>query len=208
MIISLIGMSSVGKTYWAREFKNYGFKHINCDDLIEKKLEPELKKLGYKGLSDVAKWMGFPFEARYSKTSKKYMDFETEVMNEILSDVKDKVDENIIIDTTGSVIYTTGSVLRNLKSLTEVVYLEIPEYKKQEIYDDFLFNPKPIIWGKSFSPYENEDNNTALARCYADLLEFRSKKYEKLADVKIPFNMHRRKNFTPNDFIGHIKSQK
>lgn len=206
MIISLIGMSSAGKTYWAFELQKHGYTRISCDDLIEMKLGPELQKHGYRGLNDVAKWMGYPYEVQYPETSKRYLDFETEVMEEIFAEIASMKDrhQKMVIDTTGSVIYTTGSVLQRLKQISSIIYLDIPEEKKQEIYQEFLRNPKPIIWGKSFKPLDGETNEKALARCYQDLLSFRATKYEKIADITIPYDMHRHEDFTAPDFIEHI----
>lgn len=206
MIISLVGMSSAGKTYWSRELENHGFTRITCDDLIEMKLEPELRKSGYRGLNDVAKWMGYPYEPQYTETSKKYLHFETQVMTEILNEVQESVTQGrrIVIDTTGSVIYTSGRVLAGLKQISSVIYLDIPEAKKQEIYQEFLRNPKPIIWGDAYQPSNGETHEESLARCYLNLLSYRAKKYKKIADITIPFDIHRQDDFTAADFIEHI----
>ena len=208
MIISLVGMSSAGKTYWAFELQKHGYTRVTCDDRIEKKLGPELRKNGYKGLHEVAKWMGHPYEPQYPETSKRYLDFENEVMIEILDQItkRNGSPRKMVIDTTGSVIYTTGSVLKRLKELSSIIYLDIPEEKKQEIYQEFLRNPKPIIWGDAFKPREHESNDEALARCYQELLSFRAKRYEKIADITIPFDLHRQEGFTAPDFIEHITS--
>jgi len=110
----------------------------------------------------------------------------------------------MVIDTTGSVIYTPDSVLTRLKQISSIIYLDIPEEKKQEIYQEFLRNPKPIIWGKSYKKNANESNEEALARCYQNLLSFRATRYEKIADITIPFDIHRHEDFTAPDFIEHI----
>ena len=208
MIISLVGMSSSGKTYWAFELQKHGFTRITCDDLIEMKLGPELQKNGYRGLNDVAKWMGHPYEPQYPETSKKYLDFETRVMEEIFEEISsmNANKKRIVIDTTGSVIYTPSSVIRTLQEISSVIYLDIPDEKKMEIYQEFLRNPKPIIWGHSFKPIAGETNEESLARCYQDLLSFRATKYEKIADITIPFDIHRHVDFTAPDFIAHITS--
>ena len=36
LVLSFIGMSNIGKTYWSKKLQGVGFKHIDCDDLIEK----------------------------------------------------------------------------------------------------------------------------------------------------------------------------
>ena len=66
-------MSGSGKSYWSKKLQAKGFKRFCCDDLIEKKLENELKKLGYSGIQDVAKWMGQPFDTQYLRSSKEYL---------------------------------------------------------------------------------------------------------------------------------------
>src|SRR5258706_6711991 len=119
MKISLIGMSGSGKTYWSEKLAQKGFTIFCCDALIEKKLGVELTSLGYNGIEDVAKWMGQPFSAQYKQTSKRYLQFEQEVMEEFLQFLeKTKDDENIVIDTTGSVIYLDKNIIKKLSQLT------------------------------------------------------------------------------------------
>lgn len=206
MIYSLIGMSSAGKTYWSFKLQEAGFVRLTCDDLIEEKLKPELVKLGYKGLADVAKWMGFPYDDQYPQTSHKYLSLENDVMNEIFNQIRNHKfgDRNVIIDTTGSVIYTTGSVIEQLQELSTIIYLEIPEEKKRELYTEFLRNPKPIIWGESYRKEPDESEIEAIARSYDDLLKYRTKRYEEIADITIPFDTHRQNGFSAIDFISHI----
>src|SRR3989344_2291359 len=116
MIISLIGMSGTGKTHWSKRLINHGFLDLSCDDLIEKKLQPELSKYGYKGLEDVGRWMGHPYESSYKKASKKYLEKEEEVIEEILDHVKSvPKNTNIVVDTTGSVVYINEKLLKKLK---------------------------------------------------------------------------------------------
>src|ERR1039457_799049 len=108
MKISLIGMSGSGKSYWSKQLEKKGFKRFGCDDMIEKKLHIDLNRLGLNGIHDVAKWMGYPYEKKYKTANKKYLDLEKQIMREILYFLKNeaKTDENIVIDTTGSVIYS------------------------------------------------------------------------------------------------------
>ncbi len=42
LVLSLIGMSNVGKTYWGRKSKEIGFRHIECDQIIEKNFRKNL----------------------------------------------------------------------------------------------------------------------------------------------------------------------
>lgn len=40
MLLTLIGMSGVGKTFWATRLAAHGFSIIHCDSLIAAKLQP------------------------------------------------------------------------------------------------------------------------------------------------------------------------
>ena len=206
MIISLIGMSGTGKTHWAKKLINHGFLHLSCDDLIEKKLEPELSKYGYKGLEDVGRWMGQPYEPSYKDASKKYLEKEGEVVEEILDHIQTVPNgTDIVIDTTGSVVYLQEKILNKLKLWTTVIYLEVPKQVEKEIYNMYLLHPKPVIWGDSFKKRDHETNAQALARCYPDLLKFRKKRYEKLADMTIYYHSLRKGTFGSHDFLRLIE---
>ena len=206
MIISLIGMSGTGKTHWAKKLINHGFLHLSCDDLIEKKLEPELSKYGYKGLEDVGRWMGQPYEPSYKDASKKYLEKEGEVVEEILDHIQTVPNgTDIVIDTTGSVVYLQEKILNKLKLWTTVIYLEVPKQVEKEIYNMYLLHPKPVIWGDSFKKRDHETNAQALARCYPDLLKFRKKRYEKLADMTIYYHSLRKGTFGSQDFLSLIE---
>ena len=185
MIISLIGMSGVGKSYWSTRLKKeLNFQVFGCDDEIEKKLSPILSELGLKGINDMNKWMGQPFEKQYPENSKTYLDLENQVLTEILDQIKQGrfFNQNLIIDTTGSLIYTQPELQQELKSLTKITYLKAGREDMEKMYQTFVSDPKPIIWGESFNPNPNLTNQENLKICYPKLLEFRADKYEKLAD--------------------------
>ncbi len=206
MKISLIGMSGSGKTYWAKKLKAEGFKYFCCDDLIEKKLGGELKQLGHAGIKEVASWMGQPFDERYSERSKKYLRCEKEVMNEIFEALEHISDiHDVVIDTTGSVVYTGKNILKKLSLLTKDIYLQVPQKVKDDMYRLYLEDPKPVIWGNSFSKKNGETNIDALRRCYPKLLDFRIKKYKQLAGSALDYYRLRAKNFGIEDFIDLVK---
>lgn len=203
MIISLIGMSGSGKSYWSKQLEKVGFKRICCDDLIEEKLSEELKKLGYSGIADVSKWMGQPYEPQFKKTSSQYLAYENLVMEEIYSFLEEN--KKIVVDTTGSVIYTNAKTLENLKKLTKIIYLKVPESVEKEMFNLYITDPKPVVWGNSFNKKSAETNLNALKRCYPDLLSYRSKQYEKLAKVTMDYHKLRNKNFGISHFLEEIK---
>lgn len=77
MMITLIGMSNLGKKHWSnRLVQECEFERVDCDSLVEAKLGPYLKDIGYSGIQDVAKWMGFPFDQQYPETSSKFVECE------------------------------------------------------------------------------------------------------------------------------------
>ena len=206
MKVSLIGMSNSGKTHWSKKLEEQGFKRFCCDDIIEEKLGDELKRLGYHGIEDVAKWMGQPYDTQYPETSKRYLDFEKETMKEILAYLQNASDEEkIVVDTTGSAIYTGDEIMQELSRLTTIVYLDTPDSVKQEMYEAYIKNPKPVIWGNSYNQNEGETTLAALARCYPELLAYRTSKYKHYADVTIAYEEQRYEEFGIKNFIHIIK---
>lgn len=203
LVISFIGMSNIGKTFWSKRLTKLGFKHINVDDLIETKLVPVLKKRGFKGINDMAKWLGQPYEPQFKENQAKYLSLENETMQEIFNQIS-KLKENVIIDTTGSVIYTNKKIIEQLKQHALVVYLEAPASFKKEMYKNFLKNPKPIVWDRLYKKLDHENEKKALERCYSELLEYRSNEYAKLADVTIPYHQIKEYGLNENQFMALI----
>lgn len=187
LTLSLVGMSNVGKTYWSKLLVQSGFTHICCDDLIEEKLGDELIQLGYTGgITDMAKWLGQPYDERFAANQQRYLQLEIETMQEIIERVEKGIQKgNIIIDTTGSVVHT-GSVIREkLNALTKVIYLEATKEMQQKMFELYIAEPKPVLWADVFKSVGNESNTEALARCYPKLLEYRSGLYAEMAHVTI-----------------------
>ena len=188
--VSLIGMSNVGKTRRAKSLAadpSLNFIWVCGDDLVEAKLKPFLEGEGFKGVDGVAAWMGQPYEARYPETQQLFLKFEESAMAEI----DFSIDKNIVVDTTGSVIYLSQRVLGKLKKETLIVYLEATDDIKKLLFERYISNPKPVIWGGSFSRSNGETELEALKRCYPQLLEYRAARYKQLADITIPYNVLR-----------------
>ena len=73
--------------------------------------------------------MGFPYESQYKQRESKYLACEVEVLIEVLEYLEsgqNNPEENVVVDTTGSVIYTGDEILRRLRRTTTVVYLSRP----------------------------------------------------------------------------------
>ncbi len=203
MRVSLVGMSGSGKTYWSKKFEENGFVRFCCDDIIEKKLENELKPLGYSGIADVSKWMGQPYDTRYEEASQKYLTFERETMQEIFEVITAlPFEQNVIIDTTGSVIYTGDVILSKLLEISRVIYLETSQSVQKEMYELYIRDPKPVIWGTSFNKKIGETDMEALARCYPQLLEYRSKKYAQHSHKTVVHGVHKNPNTTIQQLLA------
>jgi shikimate kinase len=195
--ISLIGMSNVGKSHWARHIAaKEGYERVDCDTLVEKKLAGELVRLGYKGIHDVAKWMGQPYDPQYPDTCRKYLACEREVMLEIIDRLQGKTAKPLVIDTTGSVIYVGDDVTDQIKKLTRTVYLEASHNHVSKLFERYIANPKPVIWGNSYVPKSGEAPTDTLRRCYPDLLAYRTERYTALAEIRVPFERHKTKGIS------------
>lgn len=210
MKISIIGMSNSGKTYWSKKLEKMGFRYFGCDDFIEKKLRKELKRLGYSGINDVAKWIGQPYEERYKINSQRYLKIEKQTVEEILSHLNNELVNNkrIVIDTTGSVIYLGEKIMGLFKKFTTIINLDTPVSIREQMYQNYLKNPKPVIWGDSFKIEKGQSRSEALAMCYPKLLTFRNEKYRNYADVTANYFLLRSENFTAEKFLKLFQDKK
>lgn len=203
--IALIGMSNIGKSYWGKELQKDGYGWFECDEKINGRLNAELQTKGFSGLAETARWMGQPFDTQYPTTSRKYLELEESVTREGLAKMAQSPNpEHFVLDTTGSVIYLPKEILKELRERTRIVYLSTPEFMKEEMYQRYLVEPKPVIWGDVFRREEEETDMEALGRCYPLLLAERTRRYEDLADVTLDYHQLRRLGFTVEDFLRAI----
>ena len=207
MHLSLIGMSGSGKTHWSTELAELGFLRFCCDELIADKLAPELMRSDGTVLA-LGEWMGFPYEPKYKEREYKYLACEIEVIGEILGYLsQSNPGEKVVVDTTGSVIYTGKDILERLKSNSTVVHLATPPEVKERMLRACMDQPRPVLWREVFSKKHGETNEEALARCYPHLLFSRQRLYEQHADVTIDYYVRNRKGFGVKDFLEEIQSQ-
>ena len=174
-------MSGVGKSYWAQKLAAAGFRAIGVDDRIEEKLQQELAAGGYKGIGGVAAWMNWPTETSYAERAAKYLHCEVEAMTEALDDIEARGNEGVVLDTTGSVVYTGETICRRMQNLTTIVYLAASPAEEELLIARYLSDPKPVLWGDQFQPLPGESAHDAIARCYPRLIAQRKKLYERYA---------------------------
>lgn len=205
MKISFIGMSGCGKTTWSKKLEQKGFAYFGCDDYIGLKLAQKMKYQGFEGIHEVARWLGQPYEPQHQTSSKKYLDFERSSVVEILNKLE-CFDGKAVIDTTGSVIYLGDELMERLAETTTIVYIKVPESKKQEMFRTYMNDPKPVLWGSMFKRRPGESEMEALRRCYPLFLDFRSRQYEKYAKVTVDYaRLH--DGMTVNLLIKHLKNE-
>ncbi len=199
--LALIGMSGAGKSYWSKKMEAKGYRWYNCDDMIAERLGPKLIGNGKTTLK-LAKWMGQPFSEGYIKAQKIYLELEEAVVEQICYELENSVAINtpVVVDTTGSLIYLQKNLIHRLRALTKMIYLRLPEEKYDQLFDNFIKDPKPVIWECKFKPLKGESSQNALRRCYKDLLSFRNEKYRLLADYELDPSFHH----SPNRKVDEI----
>ncbi len=203
--ISFVGMSNIGKTYWSERFQEIGFSHVSCDGLIEQALLPEMSALGYSGLADVSGWMGQPYNRRYAENQEKYLDIERSVVEGILDSIAEGKYKNTVIDTTGSVVHIGKETLARLKKHSLVVFIEASKEMTDALFERYIKEPKPVVFGEFFKQRGNESVLAALSRSFRALLEARRSLAKKYADVVIPA-VSIKKNTTIDQFISLIQA--
>jgi shikimate kinase len=179
--IALIGMSGAGKTFWAKQLAANGRPSISCDDRIEERLSVHLAADGYSGINGVAAWMGWPDSGTYAPREAGYLAAEIAALDELLSELEREPARELVLDTTGSVIYTGNNILMRLRRQMTVVYLAASPQEQELLIERYLTDPKPVLWRGAFQPKNGETAHETVARCYPKLVASRRQSYEALA---------------------------
>ena len=153
--------------------------------------------------------MGFPYERDYKRRESQYLNCEIEVLHEILEHLertKNATGENIVVDTTGSVVYAGEDILGKLPRYTTVVYLPVPSEVREGLLKAYISKPHPMLWRDAFSKAPGETNEKSLARGYPRLLSSRERLYARYADVKIEYYRRHEESFGVRDFLNAIET--
>lgn len=202
MILSLIGMSNAGKSYWAKRLEvEQGYTRFCCDDLIARELQVRYPHSRLTNVDDLAIWMGMPYEVEYREREAAYLQAEETVLEEILENVES---ESAVIDTTGSVIYLPDHLLDRLRHISTVVYLSTSDDHLTQMIETFFSNPKPLVWGQVWNLESGESHEASLMRCYPELLRWRRTRYEALADVTVAHERRRDLTYSTEDFLHDV----
>jgi shikimate kinase len=189
LALTLIGMSNVGKSFWSTHLaEEADFNAIGCDDLIEAELGSVLQDAGFNGgITDMAKWMGQPYDPQFTANQHTYLDLETMTMRRTIERLtQSSLNGNTVVDTTGSVVHTGDKIAEELAKNSTVVYLEATPSMRQKMFELYIAEPKPVVWGDVYTQREDEMPSEALSRSYPELLARRSGLYQRMAHVAIP----------------------
>jgi shikimate kinase len=132
------------------------------------------------------------------------IDVLTKIIESLESD-ENQSEQHIVIDTTGSAIYTGETLLKRLCLCTRVVHLSTPPEVRELMLKSYLNNKRPVLWRGLFEKKPKETNETALARCYALLLSSRERLYKRFAAVTIDYYTINRKGFEERDFLEQVR---
>jgi len=193
--IALIGMSNIGKSYTGRRLVDrLNFNLLEVDKII-------WEKLGQGSMADFAAWQGQPYSEGYAEREAKSIELETEATNQALSGKFG----NAILDTTGSVIYTSEDTRETLSHQWYVVHIAATEQDIERLKVQYFENPKPLIWYGHFNQTEDETDKDAILRCYPDLLSSRARDYAKLADKEVYSDIILDPNLSIEDIFERLK---
>jgi len=205
--VALIGMSGSGKTFWSKRLAQTGCTAISCDDRIEQRLRARLEAGGYAGIKGVASWMGWPDSPTYAQREAEYLAAEIATLDEVLSELESDPRRQMILDTTGSVIYTGGNHLLRLRRRMTIVYLAASAAEEQLLIERYLTDPKPVLWRGAFQPKQAETPRETVARCYPALIAARRQSYEALAHVTVPVADLRAATLDAAAFLANVSAR-
>jgi shikimate kinase len=156
---------------------------------------------------DMGEWLGFPYDPQYKERESTYLACEIQVVAEIIEYLESRENdpgENVVVDTTGSAIYTGEEILTRLRRSATIVLLSTPPEVQDLMLKTYTANHRPVLWRDMFSKEPNETNEEALARSYPKLLVTREHLYERYADATIDYYTRNQDGFGVSDFLDRI----
>lgn len=205
--IALIGMSGAGKSFWTKKLAESGLPATSCDDQIERRLAPRLAAGGYAGIHGVAAWMGWPDSPAYAGREADYLAEEIHALDEVLTELEKQRGKSLVLDTTGSVIYTGNNLLMRLRRQMTIVYLAASAEEQQLLIERYLNDPKPVLWRGAFQARPKETPRETVARCYPLLIAARRQSYEALAHCTLEVTALRDQSLNADAFLKMIQNK-
>ncbi len=207
-----IGMSGIGKSYWTKQLSQIGFSTIDCDAEVIKEVSKQAQ-MPFSTLSEAGTWLQLPHQEGFEQREKLFMQCEKQVIEQLLDTNFDnnqqKRTENsrYIVDMGGSVIYTGDEVLAKLKNNLLLIFFDASEEVYEQMLANYFANPCPVLWKGQFKQQEGQNIADAFIESYANLINYRRKMYLELADIVIPYNVHRQANWKAEDFLAWIENK-
>lgn len=193
--VALIGMSNIGKSYSGmRLATKYDFTLIEVDKLI-------WQELGQGSMADFAKWQGHPYTKGYAEREAKSIALE----NAATAKAMQTTARNPLLDTTGSVIYTSKDVLDALKRDYFIVHIKAAKDAVERLKSQYFKSPKPLIWAGHYTQIEGKTKRQSILESYPKLLKSRAKDYAALADHTISSADILNPDLTTSDLLSLIK---
>jgi shikimate kinase len=205
--LALIGMSGTGKTFWSKRLAAAGHRIVSCDDLIGRRLAEHLPNGERAGINDLAAWMGWPNSPHYAEREAQYLAEEIGALDDVLTEVERSPEQSLILDTTGSVIYTGNHLLMRMRRHMTIVYFAASRAEEQLLIDRYLSDPKPVLWRGAFQSKAGEAPKDTVARCYPALIAARRQSYEALAHATLQVADLRGASYDAEAFLSEIRRQ-
>ncbi len=177
--LTFIGMSNIGKSFTAMRLrKSHGFDLYEVDEAIQ-------KSLGLKCMQESADWMGFPYEDAYATREAEYLDLESKLTAKAFDDKSG----NVILDTTGSVIYLSEEARKMLAAQSVIIHIQAGPSNLRRLEKLYFKSPKPLIWNGMYKDRADGDREAALKDNYPKLLASRMDAYNAMADINLPASL-------------------
>lgn len=208
MKITLIGMASVGKSYWSAQFEAAGFQHIDLDDLVRQRLEAHLHR-PLTTTAEMNEWLSFPDSPDFAVREQLFVDLEAQVFEQTLVELEKTIPQMpVIVNTGGSLVYAPEKYWQQLKRLTTIIYLKMDHSLLKTLADNYLREGRSVIWQGIYEPLAGETRNESYLRCYEKLLKLRENAYAKYADCAVDYHQHRAPMMSIEHFIQirHVRS--
>ncbi len=174
--LSFVGMSNAGKSYRSRRLhEDLEFHWYHIDEQI-------MNALGFSNMQEISSWLGLPYAPQYKEHEEKYLELENELTK---SAALDEPGDNLVFDTTGSVIHLGEGAIAALHEHSLIVHLDVGDDSLDMMMERFKKEPKPVAWAGYFSKRDGESDEDALVRSYGELLPARLQKYRQLAHLNI-----------------------
>jgi shikimate kinase len=194
--VAFVGMSNIGKSRLAKDLERKGgWTRFDIDKQIGQTMD-----LG--DLRNMAAYLGFPTSPTYAEREKEFLakeEVETRRAIEWLDAAEASTEyapTNIVLDTTGSVVYLAPATIREIKKRFLVVHVGTSAKDVDELFQTYKETPKPVVWhgmyreapkgtdllGLSTAEAEAQKD---LEYSYRALLADRLMRYTLMADVTI-----------------------